>query len=145
MPDPRNPGHGPDRIPSYGHKYGALHDRIVGEQAADDNFYNGINNHTKAEYICKALRLLPIAFHLDLPLPMEDWALSDDISLIYSGLYFSDLRRQFYGTLIRQNPELLNSEAFQIESEAQFWTNEFNRILLKRKEGILIVEQRVLH
>lgn len=144
MSDPRNHGHGPERVPSYGHQFGALHDRVVGDENPDTSFYSGISNKKKVDYICKALPLAPMAFHLDLPLPLEDWALSGDVSMINSGLYFSDLRRQFYGRLITDHA-LMNSPAFGIHAEAEFWNYEFNRLLAKRTDGSLHSDPRVLN
>lgn len=145
MPDPRNHGHGPERTPSYGHQFGALHDRVVGDEAPDSTFYSKISNRKKVDYICKSLRLAPHAFHLDLPLPLEDWALSDDLSLINCGLYFADLRRQFYEQLFYENDGLKDSPAFGRHAESEFWNHEFNRILAQRQQGALIPDPRVLN
>ncbi len=145
MPDPRNPGLGPERVPSYGHQFGAVHDRVVGNEEPDPTFYSKISNKKKVDYICKALRLAPTAFHLDLPMPFEDWALSDDMSLINCGLYFADLRRQFYFVVLRDNPEMERSVAWVTHADAEFWNNEFNRILAQRTSGTLIGESRVLN
>jgi hypothetical protein len=145
LSNPRNDGHGPERVPSYGHQFGALHDRVVGDESPDTTFYSKISNKRKVDYICKALRLAPHAFHLDLPLPLEDWALSDDLSLINCGLYFADLRRQFYGRVIQENPSLENSPMFAMQGEAEYWNHEFNKILAQRQQGSLIADGRVLH
>lgn len=147
LSDPRNDDHGngPERVPSYGHKYGALHDRVVGNQEPDETFHSHISNKLKVDYICKTLRLAPYAFHLDLPFPLEDWALSDDAGLINAGLYFSDLRRQFYEQLLREHRELENGPVFHAHGEAQFWNHEFNRVLNRKHSGVLLVDTRVLH
>lgn len=148
MSDPRNHGHrspGPKRVPSYGHRFGVLHDRIVGDDEPDETFYSKISNKRKTDYICDALRLAPNSFHLDLPLPLEDWAHSDDMSLINAGLYFSDMRRQFYSALINQDRTLMDSTVFGIHAEAEFWNFEFNRVLAKRRSGDLIGDPRVLN
>jgi hypothetical protein len=147
LPDPRNHGHGsgPQRIASYGHQFGPLHDRIVGDQNPDDSFYSKISNKEKVDYICHALRVAPNAFHLDLPLPLEDWAHSDDLSLINCGLYFADMRRQFYERLLNEHKELRMSTAFGNHAEAEFWNFEFNRILARRRQGMLLADTRSLN
>lgn len=145
MSSTRNDGHGPERTPSYGHQFGALHDRVVGDATPDTTFYSKISNKNKVDYICKALRLEPHAFHLDLPFPLEDWALSEDMSLINSGLYFADLRRQFYARVLAEKPDLMNSPMFAALGESEFWNHEFNRVLAQRQNGALISDGRVLH
>ena len=146
MSDSRRNDHGPERVPSYGHKFGALHDQIVGDKTLDQSYPSlQVSNLTKVEYICKALRLDPRLFNLDLPLPMEDWAHSEDFSLHRSGLFFSDLRNQFYNTLLQQEPDLERSEAWRHKAEAEFWMVEFNKLIAKRRDGLLIPEWRVLH
>lgn len=145
MSDPRNHDNGPVRIPSYGHKYGLLHDRIVGDTDPDPTFFSKISNHAKTDYICEALRLDPRAFNLDLPFPLEDWAGSEDMSLINSGLYFADMKRQFFEALIVAHPEHRTGEAWVKQGEAEFWSYEFNRTLHKRTSGAVIKDPRVLH
>lgn len=146
MPDPRNDGHGgPERVPSYGHQFGAIHDRIVGDQTPDESFYSKVSNAQKAEYVCRALRLDPKAFNLDLPLPLEDWALSDDVSLLRSGLFLADMRRQFYATILREHKELERTQAWQNHAEAEFWNHEFNRIIAQKRDGALILDPRTKH
>jgi len=146
LSDSRNPGPGgPDRVPSYGHQFGALHDRVVGDESPDVTFYTKVSNRQKVDYICKALRMAPQSFNLDLPLPLEDWALGEDMSLINSGLYFADLRRQFYGRQLRDQPELEQSPAWEAHADSEFWNHEFNRVLAKRSRGELINDGRVLN
>ncbi|AFU88050.1 hypothetical protein CcrColossus_gp180 [Caulobacter phage CcrColossus] len=145
MSDPRNPDHGPARIPSYGHKYGLLHDRIVGDKDPDSTFHSKISNHAKTEYICQALRLDPRAFNLDLPFPLEDWNSSSDMSLINAGLYFTDMRRQFFEALVAEHAEHRHGDAWVKQGEAEFWCVEFNRTLHKRLSGIVIGDSRVLN
>jgi hypothetical protein len=136
---------GPDRTPSYGHRYGQLHDTICGDESPDETFFSKISNKAKVDYIVTALRLDPRAFHLDLPLPVEDWSLSDDMGLINAGLYLSDLRRQFFARLINMKPDLKRSSAFVKHGEAEFWAHEFNGLLSKRTSGRLLPDPRVLH
>lgn len=147
MPSPRDQVHrdGPERVPSYGHQFGDLHDAVVGDRSPDETFYSKISNAKKAEYICQSLRLSPGAFHLDLPLPLEDWAESDDMSLINAGLYFADLRRQFYDKLITANRELETSPAWSHHAEAEFWNHAFNALLAKRSSGRLLADPRMKH
>jgi hypothetical protein len=147
LPDPRNHDHGsgPERVVSYGHRFGPLHDRVVGDESPDDSFFSKISNKAKVDYICHALRIAPNAFHLDLPLPLEDWAHSEDISLINCGLYFADLRRQFYERLLFENVALRTTPAFDLHGEAEFWNFEFNRILTRRRQGVLLADPRVLN
>lgn len=147
LSDPRNHGErgGPDRSPSYGHRFGPLHDAVVGDTEPDETFYTKVSNKAKVDYIVQALRLDPKAFHLDLPFPLDDWHLSDDMSLINCGLYFADLRRQFFARLLKAEPDLQATDAWTIHADAEYWNNMFNTILVKRRQGILINESRVLH
>lgn len=147
MPDPRNHGlgDGPERIPSFGHQYGALHDRVVGDETPDDSFYTKVSNKQKVDYICQAIRIAPNAFHLDLPLPLEDWSLSEDMSLINSGLYIADMRRQFYEVLLNEHVALRNGPAFGNHAESEFWAFEFNRLIAKRRQGIMLPDPRLLN
>lgn len=147
LSDPRNQGHGngPARIPSYGHQFGALHDRIVGSEEPDESFYTRISNRKKVDYICESLRMDPVAFNLDLPFPLEDWVQSGDASLINSGLYFVDMRVQFYGALMRDDASLEKTPVFKHYAQAEFWQFEFNRALARRQRGELLADPRVLN
>jgi hypothetical protein len=147
VPDPRNQGHRdrPQRIPSFGHQFDALHASVVGDDREDRSFYTGISHKAKVSYICEALRLSRGAFNLDLPLPLEDWALSDDMSLITSGLYVGVLRREFYERLFGERPDLRHGAAWAHHADAEFWSSEFNRIIHKRGQGVLIEDARVLN
>lgn len=147
MPHPRNHGHGngPARIPSYGHRYGLLHDRILSDDRPDDTFYSKVSNRDKTNYVCQTLRITPNSFHLDLPLPFEDWALSDDMSLLNAGLFVADMRRQFYEALMTEHKELRDSPAFANHADAEFWNHEFNRLIAKRKHGVHLPEPRILN
>lgn len=147
LSDPRNLGDrsGPDRSPSYGHQFGPLHDSVVGDTSPDETFFTKVSNKAKVDYIVQALRLDPKAFHLDLPFPLEDWTMSDDMSLINAGLYFADLRRQFFARLLAEQPDLQTSDAWAIHADAEYWNHTFNTLLVKRRQGILIGDSRVLH
>lgn len=145
MSDPRNHDHGPERVPSYGHQFGLIHDRVVGDGTPDHTFHSKISNKQKTDYVCAALRLDPRAFNLDLPFPLEDWAASDDLSLINAGLYFADLKRQFYETLLTEHKEMERTPAWAILAEAEFWNVEFNRTLVKRTTGSVMMDGRVLN
>lgn len=147
MPDPRNDDHrdGPSRVPSFGHKFDVLHASVVGDEREDKSFYNGISHRDKVNYICEATRLPRGAFNLDLPLPLEDWALSEDMSLIMAGLYTSVMRREFYEHLFVEEPGLRHGAAWTHHAEAEFWGTEFNRLIHKRNQGLLMEDWRVLN
>ena len=147
MRNPRNhsDGVGPERVPSYGHQYDVLHADVLSDDAPDDAFQSKISNKEKVAYIAEALRLNPAHFHLDLPLPLDDWQLSDDLSLISAGLYFSNLRRQFFSRLLDENPDLALTEAWTNHATAEYWNITFNREYGKRVFGVLVPETRRVH
>ena len=146
MRHPRNHGDGgPQRVPSYGHQYDELHASVVDDDAPDESFQSKISNKAKVAYITEVLRLDPAHFHLDLPLPLDDWQLSDDLSLISAGLYFSNLRRQFFARLLDDKPELATSEAWTNHATAEYWNLAFNREYGKRVLGMLIPDARRVH
>jgi hypothetical protein len=145
LSDPRHQGHGPERVPSFGHQFGDLHEKIVDSVAPDDTFYSKISNREKVQYICGVTRMAPKAFHLDLPLPLEDWAHTDDVSLVNCGLYFSDMRRQFYDTLLRDHEELRQGRAWKLHAESEFWAFEFNCLLAKMRQGVILTDPRQKH
>lgn len=145
MPDPRTHDQGPVRVASYGHEYGYLHDRIVGDEKPDDTLSTRRSNRAKVDYICTALRIDPTTFHLDIPFPLEDWLMSDDMSLLTSGLYFACLRREFLETLLETTPALRQTEAFKQHADAQYWNFAFNFHVTKRNTGELVSDPRVLH
>jgi hypothetical protein len=145
LPSPRNHGAGPERVPLYGHQFGVIHDRIVGSTAPDETFYSKISNNSKVEYICVALRMRPHAFHLDLPFPVEDWAASEDVSMNNCGLYLAELRRQFFGALLEEHPEFERTPVWLKYGEAEYWGQEFNHLVTKRRTGNLILDGRVKH
>lgn len=137
-------GGGPRRVPSYGHQYDELHDAVLSDDSPDEAFQSRISNKDKAAYIADALRLNPAHFHLDLPLPLDDWHLSDDLSLISAGLYFSYLRAQFFARLLDADPELMRTEAWRLHAEAEYWNRAFNHIYGKRVYGVILPEWRTL-
>lgn len=147
MRNPRNQGdgHGPERAPSYGHQYDELHAAVLTDDAPDDAFQSKISNKAKAAYIAEALRIAPAHFHLDLPLPLDDWQLSDDLSLISAGLYFSNLRRQFFERLLDENPDLATTEVWTNHATAEYWNTAFNAEYAKRSYGILLPDARKVH
>lgn len=140
-----HPAEGPERVPCYGHLYDALHKSILSDDAPDDAFMSKISNKAKVDYITQALRLDPAHFHLDLPLPLDDWQLSDDMSLISAGLYFSNLRRQFFARLMAQDPALEVTDVWTNHATAEYWNDAFNREFGKRSFGVLLPETRSLH
>jgi hypothetical protein len=145
LSDPRHQDHGPSRVPSFGHQFGALHQRIVDDDSRDDSFHSGISNRAKVAYMCDALRLNPANFNLDQPFPVEDWACSDSMALYNCGLYLCDLRRQFYAALIGQEPSMERSTAWVNHAEAEHWNHQFNRLIYKRGRGVLLDDPRVLN
>lgn len=138
-------GDGPCRAPSYGHRYERLHDDLLSDETPDEAFQSRISNKDKVAYIAGALRLNPDHFHLDLPLPLDDWQLSDDLSLICAGLYFSYLRAQFFERLLAEQPDLTRSEAWGLHAQAEYWNRAFNREYGKRVHGVLLPDARALH
>lgn len=114
------------------------------DDSADEAFPSGISNRGKADYLTQAIGLDPALFHLDLPLPVDDWSMSEDASKLNAGLYLSDLRRQFFLLLFRENPHLLKTEAWAQHAEAEFWCLTFNRVITQRNTGYLVQEQRNL-
>ncbi|USN14859.1 hypothetical protein PAPPERLAPAPP_04900 [Brevundimonas phage vB_BpoS-Papperlapapp] len=138
-------GDGPQRIPSYGHQYDKLHAAVLSDDSPDEAFQSRISNKDKVAYIAEALRLHPDHFHLDLPLPLDDWQLSDDLSLISAGLYFSYLRTLFFARLLDENPELTTTEAWSNHAAAEYWNRAFNREYGKRVHGILLPDSRAVH
>jgi hypothetical protein len=147
VPQPRNQDHrtGPQRVPSFGHKYGDIHDVILKNAAKDDRFYTGISNTEKVDFICETTRLQRSAFSLDMPLPIEDWSCSDDQSLIIAGLFLASLREDFYERLFESHPETRHGPAWANQAEAEYWFLRLNAIVHKRSQGIVLVDMRVMH
>ncbi len=127
------------------HRYGLVHGAIINDPAPDEDYHNKISNRGKSEYICKSNNISPVMFNVELPVPFEDWASSDDLSKVTSALYFMDLRAQFYGRLMKDDPELRNSSLFSMHAEAEFWAGAANFFLNKKTTGKLVVVDRVLH
>lgn len=129
----------------YHHRYGIVHDAIVNDTAPDEDYFTKINNRSKADYICKSNNISPMMFNVELPLPFEDWAASDDLSKVTSALYFMDLRAQFYARLMRDDKSLKDSAVFVKHAEAEFWMGASNFFLNKKTSGKLMISDRVLH
>lgn len=146
MPDPRIEDHrdGPERSTSYGYQFGDIHDSVVNDERRDPTFYNGISNAGKTAYICEALGMKRAYFNLDLPLPFEDWAKSDDASKSQAGMYMATMRVDFYEKLFAHEPDLKQGEAWALHAQAEYWNNAFNRII-HRRQGLLVGEGRRLH
>lgn len=147
MPASRNQNHGggPERVPSFGHQFEDLHTRVIDNDAKDENFYSGIAHRAKVDFICGVLKFPRASFNLDIPFPLEDWAHSDDYSLITCGLYMATMRNEFYTRLFESNPELKRGSAWLNHSEAEHWNHEFNVLVHRRAHGILIHDPRVKH
>ncbi len=142
MPDPRNY---PERGASYGHQYEKLHKRVVEDVRPDDTFNSKVPNNNKVEYICEALRLKRRDFNLDLPLPIEDWLESDDMSMLIAGLYFVDLRRQFYEVLMNTHHELAREEPWTRHAACEFFSHQFSDRLARKQSGYILSDDRVKH
>lgn len=145
MPDTRNENAGPARTPAFAHRFEGQHARVVSNDRPDLSFHNNISNKAKVAYICEVLRLEPGQFRLDLPFPVEDWALSDDRAILNCGLYLNDLRLQFYGGLIHEDRARERSELWARHAEAEYWAPTFNGLVTRRGAGVLQPDTRVRH
>lgn len=146
MPAPRNHRYdGPAAPLTYSQHYGREHSLVVNDETPDDTFHSKMNNKQKVEYVCRTLGLPPAAFFVDVPFPLEDWVVSDNMSLMISGLYVNYLRVRFYGMLIGEELVPESSPAWIEHAKAEFWRYAFNSALSKRQTGILLDDMRVLN
>lgn len=124
-----------------------LHAGVCGDQEPDRRYAAAnLSNLKKVEYICGVLNYPQAAFDLDLPLPIEDWLASDDLSIVSSGLYLSDLRTQFYGRILASDEEDLDkTDAWAKQGQAEWWQFRFNQLLNRRRSAAFIKDPRVLH
>lgn len=133
-----------EREPNLPERLDAIHARICGDDSADKRYVNGLSNAAKAQYICKAIGYPQGVFNIEVPFPIEDWLISDDQSLICSGLYLNDLRCQFYAGVEAEMPEQ-KERVWPKAGEAEFWQHAFNTTMQKRQVGRLLDDYRVLH
>lgn len=136
---------GPDSALTYSQYYGDEHARVVDDQSPDAAFYSKISNAAKVDFICRAVGLHKRAFYVDVPFPIEDWAQSGEQGLIMSGLYLADLRRQFYGRLLREKIVPESSPAWLAHGKAEFWSYAFNHALARKNSGEFPIDTRVLN
>lgn len=137
---PRPDGHGiaPDTRAGF-------HREICSDETIDDRFGSNLSNRLKVDYICGVIGYPIKAFDLEVAFPLEDWSVADDMSLLFAGLYLTDLRQQFYARQLRYDKEAADGRLFAPIGASRFWLFTFQKKIKARTEGFALLDGRTLH
>lgn len=108
-----------------------------------DRFNITASNAARAEFICDVLRIKPEEFSLLLPLPYDEWLVSEDLALVRAGMFLTDMLLSAY---IRvkvdcAKPDLFFEEIGELEWWVSAFANRHNRI----DKGFPAVDTRTLN
>ena len=103
-----------------------------------------MTNAMRSDYARKATGLNPKDFSILLPFPFDEWLISEDLSLIRSGLFILDMR---FDAIQRARAKLGLDESWMFveQAEAEHYGQAFYRRAAAMELGSLIPEQRVLN
>lgn len=121
-----------------------IHRQVCADQTPDPRFGSELSHAQKVAYICGVLGYPEAVFDLEVPFPLEDWAASEDNSLMFAGLYLTTLRFEFYSKQMTADAEA-ETACFKEIAETEFWNFGFRQLLKRRTLGNFTPDDRVIH
>ncbi len=125
-------------------KLSMMHTVVASDVRPDIKYLRQLSNVDKIKAVCRVLGRDTAGFDIGNSAPFDVWLRSMDRSNITAGMYFADLKVQYY-TLVNSRLDGGRTDSIdQMIAENEWWYDKFSDILYTFNTG-LEPDKKVLH